>query len=351
MVKAGPRPLLAIPKGSPMVRNAAAACYPAHTWRKRVVRSAIRAAMGCGLGGAIWPRSSEPVESLTAAELDSWVVEVRRRLGNATLTPAIVWPADATRGRVYVYWLARDGRVAAFSKLALDRKNSDLILNEQHALEALAAMHLQKSGVPRALAAGRLREHCYLVVETAPSGARITQWQEDAPIAENVAEYAGAIRTLPLAEVERMAWWGRYESFCTPHPEMLREVREAARDGVEVCRVHGDLNQTNILRTGGKVWLLDWERSSDAGPCMTDAVCMDVDRLWPVTKHDAGEGLAAFKRATWEGKDAAHRSRVLLGLAFLCAADFTPALSIACQWAPEFQAETSSNPRALRDHV
>jgi hypothetical protein len=344
LVKAGQRPLLAIPRGSRTVRNAAAACYPAHTWRKRVVRSAIRSVVGCGLGGALWARSAAPIDGVTAAEFDTWVVEVRQRLGDATLTPAIVWPADATRGRVYAYWLARDGRVAAFSKLALDRKNSDLIHNEQHALEALAAMHLQKSIVPRALAAGKLREQCYLVVETAPAGARITRWQEDAPIAENVAEYADAIRTMHFPEVERMAWWERFGNFCGPHPAMLRAVREAARDGVEVCRVHGDLNQTNILRTDGKVWLLDWERSSDAGPCMTDAVCMEVDRLWPATKHHPAEGLAAFEKAMWEGKDAAHRSRVLLGLAFLCAADFTPATAIACEWAPALQTSESNNP-------
>lgn len=336
VVNVGARPLLAIPRGAPHIRAAAVRCYPGHTWKKRVVRALLRVAIFSGIDRVMWRDSAAPLEGLPAEEVESWIAEVRRQLARPDAQPVFVWPADAARGRVYGYWLDREARVAAFSKVALDRQNSDLIQNEQRALETLAGLRLQASRVPRVLATGRLRGFAYLIVETAPGDARITHWEQDPSIAEQVREYAGAVRTMQFSDVEPMSWWQRFTEAYRDHPALVETVQRAAADGVDTCRVHGDLNQTNILRTAAGVWLLDWERSCESGPCLTDTVCVEVDRLWPRTRQDAAGSLAEFLKTMWTGQSQEQRKRVLLALAFLCAAEFTPAIALLREWAPQF---------------
>jgi hypothetical protein len=339
LVKLGSRPLLAIPRASGRARIAAIGCYPAHTWKKRAVRSLLGLTVRCRLDRALWRETATPLDGVPAEELDAWIAEVRRQIGAPGVRPVFVWPADAARGRVYVYWLDDSGEVSAFGKLALDRKNSAHIETEQRTLETLAQKSLRRSRVPGIRAAGSLHGYSYLIVERAPVDARITQWETDAPIADSVREYAGPERRMSFAELEGMGWWQQFREAYRAHPAVLERLRRAAAAGLGVCRVHGDLNQTNILRTTDGIWLLDWERSEESGPSLTDAVCMEVDRLWPRTKVNAAEGLREFLASQWEGRSEADRDRVLLGLAYLCAAEFTPATALLEAWAPGLAAD------------
>ena len=55
IIKLGSRPLLAVPVGVPQLRGAAIGCYPAHTWKKRLVRVILGGLAGVGLLGRIFP--------------------------------------------------------------------------------------------------------------------------------------------------------------------------------------------------------------------------------------------------------------------------------------------------------
>lgn len=336
VVKIGRRPLLAVPVVVGTARAAFVQCYPGHTWKKRVLRHLIRAAFWTGLAPAIWARCSSPVAEIPAVELEAWIEKIRQGLGGPQLQPVFVWPANAARGRIYVHWQDAQGNVAAFTKLALDAKSSGLLENERNTLEQLGGMQLQKSRVPRVLFSGRLREFFYLVVEVAPRDARITNWQTDLAIEENVREFAGVTRKRSRSEVEILPWWRPLMEYLDGDFSLERSVRNATKEGLDVCRVHGDLNQTNILRTAGEVWLLDWETSSDAGPCLTDTVCMEVDQLWPLTKKDAAKGLEAFLHKMWHVRGASQRQQTMLALAFLSMCAFPPALVLFEEWKRNF---------------
>lgn len=332
MVKLGRRPLLAIPLATGTPDTTFVQCYPGHTRKKRLVRSLIRATLWSGLARAMWAHCASPIADISALELEAWIEQIRQELGQLQLQPVFVWPADATRGRIYVHWQTPDGEVMAFTKLALDPKNSALIENERKALEQLARMDLKKSQVPQVLAAGELQKLSYLITETAPRDARITNWQRDAPIDEHVREFSGITRRKKASELEDLPWWPPLMEYLNGDSRLVRAARSAAKEGADLCRIHGDLNQTNILRAGKQVWLVDWERSSEAGPCMTDAVCMEVDRLWRLTQQNPTKGLEAFLRKIWNDKGTAHRQQVLLALAFLSMCDFPPALVLFKKW-------------------
>jgi hypothetical protein len=248
------------------------------------------------------------------------------------LRPVVVWPSRFSRGRIYVHLLDGQGRAKAFAKLALDRENSELIENEQRALERLHSLKLKRSKVPRILDSAYFGGQASLVVESFPDGARITNWATDPSINDCICEYSGETQTLSMSEVLKLRWWQEFQRTSGPIPAFAALVQETAAGNVEVCRVHGDLNRTNVMRSGDTVWLLDWEQSCELGPCLTDFLCIDVDQRWPASRRDPATSFANFLKAEWEGRSPDHQRRVILALAFLHAAGFPPASVLVQQW-------------------
>jgi hypothetical protein len=325
---------MAVPGGS-RLRLAAIGCYPAHTWKKRCVRLALGVAARTGMFSCLFPAREMTLPTVAGRELEGWLDQVGRSPDGAGLHPVFVWPADPARGRIYLHLLADDGRLVGFCKIGLDSKNNSLIGREQAALERLAEMNLALSRVPRVLASGCLNNHAYLVVEAAPADARVTDWRGDLPLGPHIAEYAGPSRQVERADLDSLDWWREARRCFADNCGFLRALDDAARGGVAVCRAHGDLNRTNILRHGsGPVWLLDWEQSSDHAPVLTDQVCAAVDALW--LSHP-GDPVVCLRKLM-EGPPFLTNScppDAVLALAFLGAAGFTPALAIIGEWFPQ----------------
>src|SRR5580704_7087376 len=97
---------------------------------------------------------------------------------------------------------------------------------------------------------------------------------------------------------------------------------------MEACRVHGDLNRTNVFRCRERYWIVDWEQSCKQGPKLTDTICADIDCRWPQTKLDPVSSLGAFAQAQFTEGDTQKFRNVVLALAFLFAADFPPATEL-----------------------
>jgi hypothetical protein len=332
VVRVGNRPLIALPSTSARVRRAAIWCYPAHSWKKVLVRSAISAAISSGISRLLWKNSLLPFDGPENSNLGTWLDAIRARLGQPDLKPVVVWPSRFSRGRIYVHLLDMKGRVRAFGKLALDRENSELIENERRALEDLHSRTLKRCKVPQILDSGRFGELASLVVETLPDNARVTNWATDLSLTECIREYSGETQTVPLAEIQQEGWWQEFQRISGSMAAFAALVHETSSDNVEVCRVHGDLNRTNVMRCGDEVWLVDWEQSCEQGPSLTDFLCIDVDQRWPATSRDPAASLANFLAAEWDRRGAADRRRVLMALAFLHAAGFPPASVLVQHW-------------------
>lgn len=338
VIKLGARPLLAVPAGVSKLWSAAIDCYPAHTGKKRLARKVLHGLAGVGLIRWAFPSQNLSLPRVGDVDFEAWMSLLGRQLNMTELQPVLVWPADPLRGRVYMYLLDKQGDKVGFCKLGLDAKNNALIERERQALEHLQSMELKLSKIPKLLAHGCLEEEieggAYLVVEITPTNARNIDWQSDASIEANIAEYAGSARVIDRAEVESLPWWPAVGAVIAERTSSIDEVNALLNEGLEVCFAHGDLNCTNVLRDEDQVWLLDWEQSDEAAPCLTDPVCIAVDKLWLANPQDAAGNLKKFKDTFACEDDLSKRNQIIMALAYLSAAGFPPALAMIDAWYP-----------------
>ena len=331
-IKAGNRPLFAVPQAPARLRNAAVRCYPAHTWKKRVLRDAFLGASRVGVARWLFPATNLPLPGVPAGDFADWLSDIQARIGSSMLLPMLAWPGDPTRGRVYLHLLDESGITKAFCKLSLDQPNDALIRHEGETLAGLAHLDLKLCRIPEVIATGRLGGHESLVVSRASNHARASDWQRDRPIDDVIREYAGTTRTLSREDACRLPWWSGLTGFCRDRPEFHANVNRAAAAGVQVCRIHGDLNQTNVLRDGDDIWLLDWEQSQADGPCLTDPVCAAVDYLCCLHPNDPHGNARKFRNRFLDGHDETTRNQAILALAYLGSVRFTPAIAIIDAW-------------------
>lgn len=334
LIKLGSRPLLAVPCGKHSLWGAAIDCYPAHTAKKRLVRKVLHGLAGVGLIRWVFPARNLSLPGVGDVDFEAWVDLLGEQLHLAELQPVLVWPADPLRGRVYMYLLNKQGEKVGFCKLGLDAKNNALIERERQALEHLQSMELRLSRVPKLLAHGNLDGEMgggnYLLVEITPTNTRNIDWQCDAAIEANIAEYVGSSRFLERVEIESLSWWPNVTRQFAGHSGLMDEINAAVDHGIEVCLAHGDLNCTNVLlsKSNDQVWLLDWEQSDASAPILTDQVCMAVDKLWLANAQDASGNLKKFKDTFTYENDAKKRAQIIMALAYLSAAGFPPALAM-----------------------
>ena len=334
LIKLGSRPLLAVPCGKDSLWSAAIDCYPAHTSKKRLVRRLLHGLAGVGLIRWAFPARNLSLPGLGDVDFEAWVAVLCEQLHVAELQPVLVWPADPLRGRVYMYLLNKQGEKVGFCKLGLDARNNALIERERQALEHLQSMELKLSRIPKLLAHGNLDGEMnggnYLVVEITPAKTRNIDWQSDASIEANIAEYAGSGRMIDRAEIESLSWWPGVTRRFANHSVLMDEINTAVDQGIEVCLAHGDLNCTNVLmsKTNDQVWLLDWEQSDASAPILTDHVCMAVDKLWLTNAQDASGNLKKFRDTFMYENDTKKRAQIIMALAYLSAAGFPPALAM-----------------------
>ena len=332
MVRWGGRPLLAFPDGAPDLALAAIGCYPAHTWKRRLLRVALEGAMRYGLRRVASTSIESPVSGCDGTALADWLTEVRARLGRSGLRPVFVWPADPRRGRIYAHlWDDGDGRVA-FCKIALDGGNTMRLANERNMLEQLRVLKPVQSRIPMPVAAGKLMGNGWLALETVPSDARATCWLRDAAIDAQIQEIAGEPRIIDEDELVSLPWWPMVLRVCEMYPAFGVEVRRTAGRGVEVCRAHGDPNRTNVLRRRNEVWLLDWEQADESAPLLTDRAGVAADAAWQVARGNHARLHAGFRDSFPDHHHEPWRSRLALALAYLAAARFPPATTLISRW-------------------
>ena len=338
VVKLGSRPLLAVPCGKHSLWGAAIDCYPAHTRKKRLVRVVLRVLARVGILGLIFPKQELSLPGVGKVDFEQWMEALGKQFAVSELCPVLVWPADPARGRVYMYLLSNRGEKLGFCKLGLDARNNELIERERQALEHLQSMELKLSRIPKLLAHGCLEGEieggAYLVVEITPTHARNIDWQNDASIDANIAEYAGSSRMIERAEIESLGWWTEVRRVFAGNAVFIKDLEEACQQGIEVCLAHGDLNCTNVLKSegGDEIWLLDWEQSDENAPILTDRVCVAVDKLWLANPDDAAGNLQKFRDIFSCENDPKTHASIIMALAYLGAVRFPPALAMIDAW-------------------
>jgi hypothetical protein len=266
---------------------------------------------------------------MSASCFENWMAHLRDVLGESAIYPVVVWPGDPGRGRVYFYFLDREGSALAFGKLALDEANGQKIRNEAQVLGRFGEKEPQSFRVPNLLAEGKWDGLDYLITACVPKSAHAVDWSGETGMESVIKELNGEGRR---KTDEPPSWWQPVLDACCHQPAFQSAVRDAGESGWELCRVHGDLNRTNLLRDGKDLWLIDWEQSCPDGPRRVDEVCLEIDRWWnesrSLDKDDAQDCL----KGLLAGKEEPHRSELILALAFLHSVRFSPATTLVEEW-------------------
>lgn len=337
---------MAVPEGSSLLQRAAVACYPGHTGKKRLLRRLIRLGFRSRILNLLRPSRPFAPPGMSSVGFDDWLHRVVEILGGTPIWPFVIWPGDPGRGRLYLYFLGANGVPRAFGKLALNEANGEKIRNEARVLESFQASPPQSFCVPRLLASGAWEGADFLVTACLPASASAVDWEKEAGVSALVAE----INTTPivLGAPNPPSWWDKLLQGCRDFPGFEEVIREVSRSGWHACRVHGDLNRTNVLRDGSDLWVIDWEQSREDGPRRTDELCLKVDQWWNQNPDPGAAECRRFFQALFAGKDSTSRAELILALAFLHLLRFSPASTLlqACQRRDfkEFLAQLAKQP-------
>ncbi|MDF1712692.1 MAG: hypothetical protein P1U90_10675 [Akkermansiaceae bacterium] len=343
-MRIGKRSLMEVPEANTAIRLAAVACYPGHTLKKRLLRRAIRLGFRSGILPRISPARSFSLPVMSASCFENWMSHVEGGLDESAIYPVMIWPGDPGRGRVYFYFLDREGTALAFGKLALDEVNGQKIRNEASVLGRFGEKEPRSFRVPKLLAEGKWDGLDYLITACVPKSAQAVHLSEETGMESVVRE----LNSDGCRETnEPPSWWQPVLDACCHQPAFETAVRNAGESGWKLCRVHGDLNRTNLLRDGEELWLIDWEQSCPDGPRLVDEVCLEIDRWWNLSRsHDDDDREACLNRL-FAGKEQENRSEMILALAFLHSVHFSPATALVEVWKEESVSAHSSDTPAF----
>jgi len=332
IVRMSGRPVLAIPAGPRRIRGVAARRFQGTTWKRTAFQYAIRCAVATGLDKWLWRKESSPLGPSELFPFRDWLADVRAALDVRSIYAAVVWPPQRDRGRVYVHVLSDAGVPIAFAKISLDDENDSFLSTECTMLEELQQLDLRHFSVPKLLHHGLCEGHRYLVMEPLPDNARPVANDWSSFPEEGLAELAGQPRRLSPDELNRLDWWKAVRGLDGLSDAFVQDLEASARDGLSVCRVHGDMGPGNLINNRGRLWLFDWEQSSHHGPVATDHVGFFLGLNQSMISNDPTAGLRNWASQYLSAGSPYHREDALAALAYLHLMKMPTATALIRHW-------------------
>ena len=341
----GGSPVFAIPVARRRVRLAAARRFQADSWKRAAFQRAIRGAIVAGVDRWLWPAADGPFDDSADKEsthkksvkfnFSGWLNDLRGVLEEPTAVAAVVWPPQADRGRVYVHLLAASGDPVAFAKISFDAANDHCLNVEAETLRQLQSLSLSQCHPPALLAESTHNGHRYVVVEPLPENARPVEQSWRSYPSDCVVQYAGQHERLTAEKVADLDWWKAYQHGSSVGTDAFRqELNNAIQDGLDVCRVHGDLGPGNLVLESNprRLWLFDWENSHPRGPKLTDRVNFFIAISQATILSDPIRGLRELAAHFFSADPRFARKDVLAALAYLHTVDIRGATALIQQW-------------------
>ncbi len=339
IIRLGGHPIIAIPDAPRRLRLAAARRYQGATWKRAAFQRAVRSAITIGVDGLLGPIVDNPLHA--SSEFDDsgfdfagWLNDQRRSLGDPLAVAAVVWPPQSDRGRVYVHLLAADSTPVAFAKIAFDATSDRFLAVEADTLRELQTMSLRECRPPALLAEGSHGGHRYVVMEPLPEQALPVPLVHDSYPTECVAEYASATLRLTAEQINQLDWWQTFQASRDNRDAFGNELNDAVKNGLDVCRVHGDLGPGNLIVDvkGQRLWLFDWEQSHPQGPIRTDPVSFFIAVEQPTILTDPSLGLRRLASHFLSEGSSFARHDVMAALAYLHTVRIPTATLLIDRW-------------------
>lgn len=332
------RPILAVPAGSRLLRQAAILRLQPSTRKRALYRGTLGLFMALNLDRYFCRPVESPLETMDDAlfDWDDWLQEMRRYFCIPCLTATVFWPTNIERGRLYVHLLEENGCPVAFVKMSISSPSNGNapLRREANILCDIEMKGLRTFRAPRLLTQGTIGNHLYLILEPLPVSARpIVRKPYEYPL-EAVNEYSGPLRSISSDMVPKLSWWGQYLNKLNDHhrafhDEMTKYLQEAE---ITVCRAHGDLSSHNVVRDGETLWIYDWEESVSDAPALTDSLGFTIALYQSAVRKNPITWTKVLKKRYFENVDIALRTEFMMALAFRHSVGINDATLIIQNW-------------------
>jgi glycosyltransferase involved in cell wall biosynthesis len=324
---------LAFPVVDRRMRLAALRRFPFYSFKRRAFRRTLQIAIFLNLDWILSRRSRIPHPLMETLDFSAWMDRVKEKLQRFDLFPVIHAPVQAKRDRLYVHLLDNHGEPVAFAKIALDGLNNTQLSHETEMVSLLNANPPERFRVPALLCEGLFSGHRYIVLEPMPDGARAASmnWEMLRGYLQELAEME--TRVLNENDIRATPWWRDFSEIASGlSPQFIEEFQSLFSDFLPVGHVHGDPGVNNLVRVAGKLWILDWEGSSNVGPRRTDEVAYYLSSHQRRIIRYPRLAIYDFASVFLDRASLQDRRDVMAALAFLAARRLQAAWQIVRHW-------------------
>jgi hypothetical protein len=278
------------------------------------------------------PIRQEPLDPQINFGWAEWLKHISQQLGDTELVAGVVWPPQPDRKRIYAHLVDGQGYSRGFAKISFDAYNDHLLDSEAKTLRQLRLLNLKHTYQPEVLSQGIWAGHGYLITEPIPAHASPVSLSLRPFPNQWINEFAGAVQRLTCAEVEQLFWWRRFYETSDMITAFAEEANDLLTHGVDVCRVHGDFCSHNMANDGQRLWLFDWEHSSECGPRLTDCIRLWLDLYQGQILNDPVQAMRRFSKAYLKPNSPMKRCEIVMALTYLHAVGVSTATRLIEYW-------------------
>ncbi len=219
------------------------------------------------LAGALLDKNLVGMASTDDGEPTGVLEGIRRLLGVPNLYVAFSLSTPKSNQKPVLQLLDERGRCLGWAKVAWNDRTSALVANEAHWLRHRAEPPLS---IPELLHDTEIAGRRVAI----SSGVDVSRRPRRSPSAMpsfDVFHSVAALGTAATVDIETSTWWRSVERVLHHGTDRERDAVRAAADSCAGLRIrvgawHGDLTPWNLMTSGNRTHLIDWEFAADGVP-------------------------------------------------------------------------------------
>jgi hypothetical protein len=244
----------------------------------------------------------------------------------------ITWPGGDRSHRSYVVVEDSVRGRRLFVKVSLAERDASAFAAEYHALEMLQRQPLDDWNTPQPIGITAIGERVALATECLQADTQPLSFSSIMAHLPLVGRAGASSVARMHARASDLPWFRDICEGDEASLAFLRTLAEAAESPLETRLAHCDIQPSNAVSAGGRLWLLDWEESSFDAPPNTDVVLGLINRqIWtgPRWTRRAPSPTTLVDQCGAMGLGCLS---VVLALAFLSARGNAPASRLVREW-------------------
>jgi hypothetical protein len=247
---------------------------------------------------------------------------------NKKLYPVFIWSLVDGRERYYVHFLDANGNKLYFGKITTKKEDYSLLENEKEQLEKFSSA--KSFDVPKVIIFNENDKYCSLITTHIGDNFKLYHPENNIFPKKIVSEIQRKPASKSYQEYIKYSWWHTGLKDIKSLTEFSRYINGFDRQTeIYVSKVHGDFGSENIFKRkeNGRFYIIDWERSTDIAPYLTDKIAHWLGAHHKQIKKNA-EVCKNFTLTFQNEKEI----DVAMGLLFLISVNFDLAIMVAKQW-------------------